>query len=193
MAKQKKKEAVTPRDGQPAETRDNNKNQKNTQQKKAKSQPRDTVKKSQNSGRNQNRNGAKSTRSSKGRTANAPVEKSAAKVPKPPKAESVRQTGNRKSQPSRRIPKAEPAPRGLVGMVSQVKETFRMSKPDPKPAPRAEKKGGKRPAHNNLPTGKLKIIPLGGLNEIGKNMTVVEYENDIIIVDCRRKGRPPHQ
>ena len=30
----------------------------------------------------------------------------------------------------------------------------------------------------------LKIIPLGGLLEIGKNMTVFEYENDIIIVDC---------
>jgi len=31
---------------------------------------------------------------------------------------------------------------------------------------------------------KLKIIPLGGLNEIGKNMTVFEYGNDIIILDC---------
>jgi len=31
---------------------------------------------------------------------------------------------------------------------------------------------------------KLKIIPLGGLNEIGKNMTVFEYENDIFILDC---------
>ena len=31
---------------------------------------------------------------------------------------------------------------------------------------------------------KLRIIPLGGLNEIGKNLTVLEYENDIIIVDC---------
>ena len=30
----------------------------------------------------------------------------------------------------------------------------------------------------------LKIIPLGGLLEIGKNITVFEYENDIIIVDC---------
>jgi len=30
----------------------------------------------------------------------------------------------------------------------------------------------------------LKIIPLGGLLEIGKNMTVFEYEDDIIIVDC---------
>ncbi len=30
----------------------------------------------------------------------------------------------------------------------------------------------------------LKIIPLGGLGEIGKNITVYEYENDIILVDC---------
>ncbi len=31
---------------------------------------------------------------------------------------------------------------------------------------------------------KLKIIPLGGLQEVGKNITVFEYENDIILVDC---------
>ena len=31
---------------------------------------------------------------------------------------------------------------------------------------------------------KLKIIPLGGLNEIGKNLTVYEYGGDILIVDC---------
>ena len=31
---------------------------------------------------------------------------------------------------------------------------------------------------------KLKIISLGGLDEIGKNMTVYEYGNDIIVVDC---------
>ena len=31
---------------------------------------------------------------------------------------------------------------------------------------------------------KLKIIPLGGLNEIGKNMTVIEYGNDIVVIDC---------
>lgn len=30
----------------------------------------------------------------------------------------------------------------------------------------------------------LKIIPLGGLHEIGKNITVFEYEDDIIVVDC---------
>ncbi len=31
---------------------------------------------------------------------------------------------------------------------------------------------------------KIKIIPLGGLNEIGKNLTVYEYGGDIIVVDC---------
>ena len=31
---------------------------------------------------------------------------------------------------------------------------------------------------------KLKMIPLGGLNEIGKNMTVYEYGGEIIVVDC---------
>ena len=30
----------------------------------------------------------------------------------------------------------------------------------------------------------LKIIPLGGLHEIGKNITVFEYENEMIVVDC---------
>ena len=38
-------------------------------------------------------------------------------------------------------------------------------------------KGGKK-------STPLKIIPLGGLNEIGKNMTVYEYGSDIFIIDC---------
>ncbi len=31
---------------------------------------------------------------------------------------------------------------------------------------------------------KLKVIPLGGLHEIGKNITAFEYNNEIVIVDC---------
>ena len=31
---------------------------------------------------------------------------------------------------------------------------------------------------------KLKIIPLGGLEQIGMNITVFEYEDSIIVVDC---------
>ena len=32
--------------------------------------------------------------------------------------------------------------------------------------------------------GHLRVIPLGGMREIGKNLTVYEYDNDLIIVDC---------
>ncbi|MDO4546012.1 MAG: ribonuclease J [Bacillota bacterium] len=39
-----------------------------------------------------------------------------------------------------------------------------------------QKKGIKGPS--------VKIIPLGGLLEIGKNMTALEYENEIMIIDC---------
>ncbi|MBQ5667423.1 MAG: ribonuclease J [Oscillospiraceae bacterium] len=44
-----------------------------------------------------------------------------------------------------------------------------------------KKRGRPTSASKNPP---LKIIPLGGLGEIGKNLTVYEYENEIIIVDC---------
>ncbi len=35
--------------------------------------------------------------------------------------------------------------------------------------------------HNTLP---IRIIPLGGLQEIGKNITLYEYGNDLLLVDC---------
>lgn len=62
-----------------------------------------------------------------------------------------------------------------------------------------EKANEKKPAKKRLPAAKrqgqgtrrrqkpklpMRIIPLGGLDEIGKNITLFEYGNDIIIVDC---------
>ncbi len=59
-----------------------------------------------------------------------------------------------------------------------------------KPAHKATHKPAYKPAHKPVPSptskilkGKLKIIPLGGLDEVGKNLMVLEYEDDIIIVD----------
>lgn len=43
-----------------------------------------------------------------------------------------------------------------------------------------KKKATKQP---QILRGKLKIIPLGGLNEVGKNMMALEYEEDIIVID----------
>ena len=36
----------------------------------------------------------------------------------------------------------------------------------------------------DLPKGGLRVIPLGGLGEIGRNMTVFEYDNRLLVVDC---------
>ena len=41
-----------------------------------------------------------------------------------------------------------------------------------------------RQARPRKPREPIKIIPLGGLNEIGKNMTVYQCRNDMFIVDC---------
>ena len=46
------------------------------------------------------------------------------------------------------------------------------------PAPRA------RPHRPRCPQGGLRVIPLGGLGEVGRNMTVFEYDGRLLIVDC---------
>lgn len=33
----------------------------------------------------------------------------------------------------------------------------------------------------------LSIVALGGVNEIGKNMYAIQYENDIVVIDCASK------
>ncbi len=48
----------------------------------------------------------------------------------------------------------------------------------------AKSEKGEKNKSYSLKKGALKIIPLGGLHEIGKNMTVLEYADDIIIIDC---------
>ena len=43
-------------------------------------------------------------------------------------------------------------------------------------------------SHDNT----LSILALGGINEIGKNMYVVQYGNDLVIVDCGAKFADYH-
>ena len=53
-----------------------------------------------------------------------------------------------------------------------------------KPERKKEKKSRGKQNQNIFKKSNLKIIPLGGLHEIGKNITVFEYEDEIIVVDC---------
>ena len=59
-----------------------------------------------------------------------------------------------------------------------VVESFSAKTVKVKPAVEGKKKKGKNPR------GLLRVIPLGGLGEVGKNMTLLETPRDIIIVDC---------
>ena len=63
--------------------------------------------------------------------------------------------------------------------AKSTSRTTNATKKVAKPRQSAKKKSQKK-----IIPPKLKIFALGGLNEIGKNMTVLECGNDIIIVDC---------
>ena len=36
--------------------------------------------------------------------------------------------------------------------------------------------------------GSVKVIPLGGLEQIGMNITAIEYDDSIVVVDCGNAG-----
>lgn len=57
-----------------------------------------------------------------------------------------------------------------------------MPKEEKKAAPvkRNYRNNGRKKTNKN---SKLSIIPLGGLGEVGKNMTAFKYENQIIVID----------
>ncbi|MBE6893402.1 MAG: ribonuclease J [Ruminococcaceae bacterium] len=79
----------------------------------------------------------------------------------------------KKSSAVKKAPKKETAKNEAAKKVtSEEKKGWSWNK---------KKRGRPTSASKNPP---LKIIPLGGLGEIGKNLTVYEYENEIIIVDC---------
>ena len=77
--------------------------------------------------------------------------------------------------------KAQPKKDGKDG---QKQGQDKQAKGNYKPQFRGQGKPAlKRPRKNNNGS-KLKIIPLGGLEQIGMNITVFEYEDSIVVVDC---------
>ena len=70
-------------------------------------------------------------------------------------------------------------------MNMKVNKEAGISQNDSKKAERPERKKRASVKENKKEkTSKLKIIPLGGLEQIGMNITAFEYEDSIIVVDC---------
>jgi len=68
---------------------------------------------------------------------------------------------------------------------TQSKSTSYSTNPNLRPIYTGSTKTGAQPLKTfRAPEKKLKVIPLGGNGEIGKNMQIYEYGDDIIIVDC---------
>ena len=53
-----------------------------------------------------------------------------------------------------------------------------------KNAPKKDVENNKAQKNNKISKKPIKIIPLGGLGEIGKNITLYEYDGDMFLVDC---------
>lgn len=98
----------------------------------------------------------------------------------------------RKKQNKNEIPLAQ-ASKELDRVKSQrasgsVKKTLQPRNETPQRKPQNTQQRRPRPAANRAkePVRRtpVKIIPLGGLNEIGKNFTVIECSNDMFVIDC---------
>ena len=86
-----------------------------------------------------------------------------------------------------------PAKKGTAKKATAERKTVKQTASKPvksadkpqAPAEKAKKTEKKKTGQPPLdPNAKLRIIPLGGLSEVGKNISVIEYGEDIIVVDC---------
>jgi ribonuclease J len=91
-------------------------------------------------------------------------------------------TGNANEAENPDIDKAISNAINLVPVTNTKKPAQRRRRPSTKTV-KAEKTE-KQPVMTLGNLNSLKIIPLGGLNEIGKNLTVFQSDNDILLVDC---------
>jgi len=107
------------------------------------------------------------------------VSKEQTNIKAPKKKSAGKKTFAKKSFPA----KNSAEKKGLNEKQSAKKPQKKASANAPKKASYKPKKSAvyKKPA---APKNPLRIIMLGGLNEIGKNITVFEYQNDIIVLDC---------
>ena len=103
------------------------------------------------------------------------------------------------SKPNSKKQNTSNAKKAVQNLVSGKTTTTMKSKStkgkDTKPqAKSTQKKQNTKKQYNNTskkrntspkaPTMPVKVIPLGGLGEVGKNITLYEYDGDMLLVDC---------
>ena len=71
-----------------------------------------------------------------------------------------------------------------VNVTKEVNVPNNTLETNEKKANNLPKTQGKNQTKFEFKKSNLKIIPLGGLEEIGNNMTIFEYEDEIVIIDC---------
>lgn len=74
----------------------------------------------------------------------------------------------------------ETATDDTLAMSKKTARKFAAARREPKPFVFDRNEGGTVPP---IGKGLLRIIPIGGQEEVGRNMTIFEYENDIVIID----------
>ena len=101
----------------------------------------------------------------------------------PQKQQNIRRAG--KAQPKRESTKPKKPSKTeknlLTERAEKTEKTAKAQKTAPVPAPAKKKK---QTPPQPKPKHKLRVMMLGGLNEIGKNLAVIEYGDSMIIIDC---------
>lgn len=100
--------------------------------------------------------------------------KDAVKSPDKNAANAPKKDGQASGQKRPRRRSQNKAPRANGGAAAAVQSVPTARVPESDNRQKGQREGGK----------KLRIIPLGGVDGIGKNITVFEYDDDMIVVDC---------
>lgn len=101
------------------------------------------------------------------------------------KNESIKNTAKTAQNKPKRTYNRKPKTENKAAANTQPKRNAQKPQAERKSAPQKQPQTGlKRRYSGRTPQKPLKIIPLGGLGEIGKNITLYEYDGDMMLVDC---------